>query len=156
MALPFSSGTTGLPKGVMLTHSALVSNVAQQVDGENPNMYIHSDDVMLCLLPLFHIYALHMVLCSLRTGAAVLSVEKFNEMGVLLELIERYKVSVAPLVPPLVLGMAKSGEVERFDMSSMRMLISGAAPLGKDLETALQARIPNATLAQVRKFIRNS
>ena len=115
-------------------------------------MYIHQDDIMLCLLPLYHIYALHMVLCSLRSGAAVLIVEKY-EMGVLLELIERYKVSVAPLVPPLVLAMVKSGEVERYDVSSVRMLISGAAPLGKDLEMALHARITNATLAQVRKFI---
>jgi 4-coumarate--CoA ligase len=59
VALPYSSGTTGLPKGVMLTHRGLVTSVAQQVDGENPNLYFHSGDVILCVLPLFHIYSLN-------------------------------------------------------------------------------------------------
>ncbi|GLJ27061.1 hypothetical protein SUGI_0530550 [Cryptomeria japonica] len=148
VALPFSSGTTGLPKGVMLTHDMLISNVAQQVDGENPNMYLHTNDVMLCLLPLFHIYALLMVLCSLRNGTAVLIVEKF-EMCALLELVESFKVSVARLVPPLVLAMTKNSVVDKYDLSSLRMLILGAAPLGKDLEVALQEKVPNATLGQV-------
>ncbi|GLJ27063.1 hypothetical protein SUGI_0530580 [Cryptomeria japonica] len=147
VALPFSSGTTGLPKGVMLTHSALVSTVAQQVDGENTNVHLRPDDVMLCLLPLFHIYSLNMLLCSLRSGASVLIVEKF-EMCTLLRLIQSFKVSFAPLVPPLVLAMAKNPAVEKYDLSSLRMLMSGAAPLGKDLEEALQAKIPNATIAQ--------
>ncbi|XP_057811502.1 4-coumarate--CoA ligase 1-like, partial [Salvia miltiorrhiza] len=73
VALPYSSGTMGLPKGVMLTHKGLVTSVAQQVDGKNPNLYIHSEDVMLCVLPLFHIYSLNSVLlCGLRVGAAIL------------------------------------------------------------------------------------
>ncbi|XP_020594184.1 4-coumarate--CoA ligase 2-like, partial [Phalaenopsis equestris] len=58
VALPYSSGTTGLPKGVMLTHRSLVTSVAQQVDGENPNLYFDKEDVLLCVLPLFHIYSL--------------------------------------------------------------------------------------------------
>ncbi|KAJ6819896.1 putative 4-coumarate--CoA ligase 3 [Iris pallida] len=50
VALPFSSGTTGLPKGVMLTHKGLVTSVAQQVDGENPNLYFRKEDVIVCVL----------------------------------------------------------------------------------------------------------
>lgn len=68
-ALPFSSGTTGLPKGVVLTHKSLITSVAQQVDGDNPNLYLKSNDVVLCVLPLFHIYSLNSVLLnSIRSG----------------------------------------------------------------------------------------
>lgn len=149
VALPFSSGTTGLPKGVQLTHRSLISSIAQQVDGENPNLYLRTDDVVLCVLPLFHIYSLNSVLlCSLRAGASVLMMPKF-EIGAMLGLIERHKVSVAAVVPPLVLALAKNPVVESYDLSSIRIVISGAAPLGKELETALRCRLPQAILGQV-------
>ncbi|XP_022719877.1 4-coumarate--CoA ligase 2-like [Durio zibethinus] len=148
VALPFSSGTTGLPKGVVLTHKSLITSVAQQVDGENPNLYLKHDDVVLCVLPLFHIYSLNSVLlCSLRAGAAVLLMQKF-EIGALLELIQRHKVSVAAVVPPLVLALAKNPMVAQFDLSSIRAVLSGAAPLGKELEGALRGRVPQAVLGQ--------
>ncbi|KAK4489826.1 hypothetical protein RD792_000470 [Penstemon davidsonii] len=148
VALPFSSGTTGLPKGVILTHKSLITSVAQQVDGENPNLYLKSDDVVLCVLPLFHIYSLNSVLlCSLRAGSAVLLMQKF-EIGSLLELIQRHKVSVAAVVPPLVLALAKNPLVDKFDLSSIRMVLSGAAPLGKELEAALLTRLPQAVFGQ--------
>ncbi|MED6196661.1 4-coumarate--CoA ligase 1 [Stylosanthes scabra] len=149
VALPYSSGTTGLPKGVMLTHKGLVTSVAQQVDGENPNLYIDENDVVVCVLPLFHIYSLNSVLlCGLRVGAAIVIMHKFEVVG-LLEAVEKHRVSVAPLVPPIVLAIVKSGEVGRYDLSSIRMVMSGAAPLGKDLEDALRANLPNATFGQV-------
>nr|AMW91731.1 CoA ligase-like protein 5 [Scutellaria baicalensis] len=148
VALPFSSGTTGLPKGVILTHKSLITSVAQQVDGENPNLYLKQDDVVLCVLPLFHIYSLNSVLlCSLRAGAAVLMMQKF-EIGSLLELIQRHRVSVAAVVPPLVLALAKNPMVDNFDLSSIRMVLSGAAPLGKELEGALLSRLPQAIFGQ--------
>ncbi|MFQ6623750.1 hypothetical protein Gotur_003740 [Gossypium turneri] len=148
VALPFSSGTTGLPKGVVLTHKSLITSVAQQVDGENPNLYLTHDDVVLCVLPLFHIYSLNSVLlCSLRAGAAVLLMQKF-EIGTLLELIQRHKVSVAAVVPPLVVLLAKNPVVAQFDLSSIRVVLSGAAPLGKELEDALRGRVPQAVLGQ--------
>lgn len=148
VALPFSSGTTGLPKGVLLTHKSLITSVAQLVDGENPNFYLTNGDVVLCVLPLFHIFSLHSVLlCSLRAGAGVLLMQKF-EMGGLLELIQRHKVSVAAVVPPLVLALAKNPMVAEYDLSSIRMVLSGAAPLGKELEDALRNRVPQAILGQ--------
>ncbi|KAK6155424.1 hypothetical protein DH2020_009672 [Rehmannia glutinosa] len=148
VALPFSSGTTGLPKGVILTHRSLITSVAQQVDGENPNLYLKSDDVVLCVLPLFHIYSLNSVLlCSLRAGAAVLLMQKF-EIGTLLELIQRHRVSVAAVVPPLVLALAKNLLVDKFDLGSIRLVLSGAAPLGKELEAALLSRVPQAVFGQ--------
>lgn len=149
VALPFSSGTTGFPKGVILSHKSLISSIAQQVDGENPNLYLKSDDIVLCVLPLFHVYSLNSVLlCSLRAGAGVLLMQKF-EIGSLLELIQRHRVSVAPVVPPLVLALAKNHMVASFDLSSIRIVLSGAAPLGKELEDALRSRLPQAAFGQV-------
>ncbi|XP_052186664.1 4-coumarate--CoA ligase 2-like [Diospyros lotus] len=148
VALPFSSGTTGLPKGVVLTHNSLITSVAQQVDGENPNLHLKEDDVVLCVLPLFHIYSLNSVLlCSMRAGAAVLLMHKF-EIGALLELIQRHRVTVAAVVPPLVLALAKNPMVAGFDLSSLRLVLSGAAPLGKELEQALRDRVPQAIFGQ--------
>ncbi|XP_020577407.1 probable 4-coumarate--CoA ligase 2 [Phalaenopsis equestris] len=142
VALPYSSGTTGLPKGVVLTHRSLITSIAQQVDGENPNLFLKSDDVVLCVLPLFHIFSLNSVLlCSLRSGAAVVIMPKF-EIGAMLELIEKCKVTVVAVVPPLVLALAKSAMVERFDLNSIRIVISGAAPLGEGLQAALRRRLP--------------
>lgn len=149
VALPYSSGTTGLPKGVMLTHRGLVTSVAQQVDGDNPNLYFHREDVLLCILPLFHIYSLNSVLlCGLRVGAAILIMQKF-EIVKLLELVEKYKVTVAPFVPPIVLAIAKSPEVQNYNLSSIRIVMSGAAPMGKELEDAVRAKLPDAKLGQV-------
>ena len=150
VALPYSSGTTGLPKGVVLTHGGLVSSVAQQVDGENPNLHMRAgEDVVLCVLPLFHIFSLNSVLlCAVRAGAAVMLMPKF-EMGAMLEGIERWRVTVAAVVPPLVLALARSAVVEKHDLSSIRIVLSGAAPLGKELEDALRGRLPQAIFGQV-------
>ncbi|KNA08214.1 hypothetical protein SOVF_164750 [Spinacia oleracea] len=148
VALPFSSGTTGLPKGVVLTHKSLSTCVAQQVDGENPNMHLTEDDVLLCVLPLFHIFSLNSVLMiALRSGSGILIMPKFD-INSLLELIQKHRVSVAMVVPPLVLALAKNPTVGNFDLSSIRMVMSGAAPLGKELEDALRERIPQAVLGQ--------
>ncbi|KAH7564923.1 hypothetical protein ACOSP7_021160 [Xanthoceras sorbifolium] len=148
VALPYSSGTTGLPKGVMLTHQGLVTSVAQQVDGDNPNLYFHSEDVILCVLPMFHVYALNSImLCGLRVGATILIMQKF-EINSLLQLAQKHKVTVAPIVPPIVLAIAKSPDTDKYDLSSIRILKSGAAPLGKELEDAVRAKFPNAILGQ--------
>ncbi|CAM8986769.1 unnamed protein product [Rhodiola kirilowii] len=148
VALPFSSGTTGLPKGVILTHKNLITSVAQQVDGENPNLYLSHSDMVLCVLPLFHIYSLNSVLlCSMRAGSGVLLMHKF-EIGTLLQQIEKHRVSVAAVVPPLVIALAKNTKVAEFDLSSIRVVLSGAAPLGKELEDALRSRVPQATFGQ--------
>ncbi|KAK7312150.1 hypothetical protein VNO77_35802 [Canavalia gladiata] len=148
VALPFSSGTTGLAKGVVLTHRSLITSVAQQVDGENPNVYMKEEDVVLCVLPLFHIFSMHTVMmCALRAGSGILLMERF-EIRALLGAIERHRVSVAMVVPPLVVALAKNPEVEKYDLSSIRLVMSGAAPLGKELEEALRRRLPGAILGQ--------
>nr|AWJ58441.1 4-coumarate CoA ligase [Boehmeria nivea] len=149
VALPYSSGTTGLPKGVMVTHKALVTSVAQQVEGENPNLYMHAEDVILCVLPLFHIYALNSVLlCGLRVGATVVVVPRF-ELGGTLALVERHRVTVVPLVPPIAAALVRCDEAARHrDLSSVRMVITGGAPMGKELEEAVREKLPMAVLGQ--------
>lgn len=149
VALPYSSGTTGLPKGVMLTHKGLVTSIGQQVDGDNPNLYYHTEDTILCVLPLFHIYSLNSVLlCGLRAKATILLMPKF-EINALLTLIHKHKVTIAPVVPPIVLAISKSPDLNKYDLSSIRVLKSGGAPLGKELEHAVRAKFPNAKLGQV-------
>lgn len=156
VCLPYSSGTTGLPKGVMLTHKSLVSSVSQQVDGEAPNFNITVEDTLMCVLPMFHIYSLNSILlCGLRVGATLVIMPKF-ELPKLLDLIQRHKVTMGPFVPPIVLAIAKNPIVENYDLSSMRMVMSGAAPLGRELEDAFRARLPNAVLGQVTKPFTNS
>ena len=148
VALPYSSGTTGLPKGVMLTHRSLITSVAQQVDGENPNLYFSKEDVLLCLLPLFHIYSLNSVLLAgLRAGSAMVIMRKFD-IGALVELVRAHGITIAPFVPPIVVEIAKSPQVTAGDLASIRMVMSGAAPMGKDLQDAFMAKIPNAVLGQ--------
>ncbi|KAA0058681.1 4-coumarate--CoA ligase 1-like [Cucumis melo var. makuwa] len=148
VALPYSSGTTGLPKGVMLTHKGLITSVAQQMDGENPNLYYHADDVILSVLPFFHIYSLNSILlCGLRVGATILIMQKFDIVS-LLQLIEKHKISIMPIVPPIFLAIAKSPEFEKYDVSSVRVLMSGGAPLGKELEDAVREKFPTAVLGQ--------
>jgi 4-coumarate--CoA ligase len=150
VALPYSSGTTGLPKGVMLTHRSLSTSVAQQVDGDNPNIGLTAADVVLCSLPMFHIYSLNTILmCGLRVGAAIVVVRRFD-LRRMMELVERHRITVAPLVPPIVVAVAKSDEAAAHDLSSVRMVLSGAAPMGKDIEDAFVAKLPGAVLGQVR------
>eukprot|EP00253_Pinus_taeda_P005999 PITA_05999 len=149
VALPYSSGTTGLPKGVMLTHKSLVSTVSQQVDGENPNYYLHQGDVCLCLLPLYHIYSLVTIfLCSLKAGAALVIMQKFN-IGVVLEYIQKHRITVVPLVPPAVSDISKTPLVLNYDVSSVRRFVSGGSPiLDHEVGKRLRDRFPNASYGQ--------
>ncbi|XP_006659243.1 probable 4-coumarate--CoA ligase 1 [Oryza brachyantha] len=148
VALPYSSGTTGLPKGVMLTHRSLSTSVAQQVDGDNPNIGLHAGDVILCALPMFHIYSLNTIMmCGLRVGAAIVVMRRFD-LAAMMDLVERHRVTIAPLVPPIVVSVAKSEAAASRDLSSVRMVLSGAAPMGKDIEDAFMAKLPGAVLGQ--------
>lgn len=148
VALPYSSGTTGLPKGVMLSHRGLVTSVAQVVDGDNPNLHLREDDVVLCVLPMFHVYALHSILlCGMRAGAALVIMKRFDTVR-MFELVERHGITIVPLVLPIAVEIAKTDAIDRHDLSSVRMVISGAAPMGKELQDILRAKLPRAVLGQ--------
>lgn len=74
------------------------------------------------------------------------------EIGWLMEVIQKYKVTMAPIVPPIVLAIVKSPVVDEYDLSSIRRVMSGAAPMGKELEDVVRAKLPNAKLGQVVFF----
>ena len=136
----YSSGTTGRPKGVELTHRNLVSNIVCMHAQDVP--YLRPSEVFLGVLPMFHCYCLVVVLFySLWLDSAIVVMPRFD-LSHMLSHIERYKVSWLHIVPPIVIGLAKSPLVEGRDLSSVRIVFSGAAPLGADVEEAARKRLP--------------
>ncbi|EQC33856.1 hypothetical protein SDRG_08537 [Saprolegnia diclina VS20] len=132
--LPFSSGTTGPPKGVRLSFGGLTSNVVQasSIDRMGPHA--------IMVLPYFHIYATFMMNWAMYQGSAQVVLPKFDP-STFLHCLERYKVEKAHLVPPLVAFLAKHPMVDQYDLSATKHVISGAAPMGEELEQQLEARL---------------
>src|SRR5436309_5555950 len=140
VALPYSSGTTGLPKGVMLTHYNLVANLRQCEGAENFDSFKEGDRV-IAVLPYFHIYGLVVIMkLGLCQGATIISMPRFDFQE-FLGAMQKYRITIAPLVPPIVLGMVKQPAVAQFDLSSVRMVFSGAAPLGEDIARELSRKL---------------
>lgn len=131
-ALPFSSGTSGLPKAVMLSHYNLVANVLQSREdvtlGYKPNQ-----DCILAILPFFHIYGQTIIMMSgLFCGVKVVSLPKFEPTS-FMEAIQKYHPTYLPIAPPLVLFLARNPLVLNYDVSSIQQVVLGAAPLSLGL-----------------------
>jgi acyl-CoA synthetase (AMP-forming)/AMP-acid ligase II len=137
-ALPYSSGTTGLPKGVMLSHHNLVANV-YQVLGPNAAQ-LRTDDIMLCFLPLYHIYGLTVALTlSLTLGSTLVLMPRFD-MQKLSALLSQEGVTMMPVVPPAINAMCQAVEAGIFPKEhKVRWIKSGAAPLAPELARRLTA-----------------
>ncbi|MEX1279519.1 MAG: 4-coumarate--CoA ligase family protein [Acidimicrobiia bacterium] len=139
--LPYSSGTTGLSKGVMLTHHNLVANIEQTLARAGIG---DEDEVLIAVLPFFHIYGMQVLMnAGLRAGATIVTMPRFDLPG-FLEAIQTYRVTRAYLVPPIILALAKHPLVDQYDLSSLTYISSGAAPLdGATAEEAATRVGPN-------------
>ncbi|MGW1889986.1 4-coumarate--CoA ligase family protein [Streptomyces sp. NPDC002004] len=136
-ALPYSSGTTGTPKGVMLTHRSIATNLAQL----EPLTPMGPGDRILAVLPLFHIYGLTALMnAPLRNGATVVVLPRFD-LDAFLGAIEKHRITGLYVAPPIVLALAKHPAVAQYDLSSLRYLISAAAPLDAALAEACSRRL---------------
>src|SRR5438046_1458207 len=135
--LPYSSGTTGFPKGVMLTHRNLVANLIQTTTVQ----HVGAADRIIAVLPFFHIYGMQVVMnLALWSGATLVTLPRF-ELEPFLALLQTHRITRAFLVPPLVLALANHPAVDRYDLSSLRAMMSGAAPLDAALEAACVRRV---------------
>ncbi len=133
--MPYSSGTTGKPKGVMLTHFNIVSNMRQvfAVDVVRP------EDVMVNMAPLYHATGLSFMIGVLGAGATIVLMRKFD-LETWLALNERYRATFLFGPPPVVLAVTKSPLWDKFRLDSLRCMVSGAAPLGADLHQSFEQR----------------
>jgi long-chain acyl-CoA synthetase len=134
-ALPYSSGTTGLPKGVMLTHRTLVCNQLQYLHGSG----IGPDDVYPIFLPLSHIYGVMLMNAALGSGARQILMERFD-LETLISTIQKYGVTILHLVPPVLLALANAAGLDRSQFRTVRYALSAAAPLAPDVARRVEQR----------------
>lgn len=135
--MPYSSGTTGTPKGVMLSHTNLVANVCQV----RAVMDVESDDVVLALLPFFHIYGMTVLLnIAIKKRAKLVTMPRF-ELEQFLTLIQDQRCSYLFIAPPIAVALAKHPLVDAYDLSSVRAILSGAAPIDSNLAGAVAERL---------------
>jgi acyl-CoA synthetase (AMP-forming)/AMP-acid ligase II len=140
-ALPYSSGTTGRPKGVRLSHRNLIANLAQIEDH-----LLGRDDVVMAVLPFFHIYGMTVLLnLALRRRATLVTMPRFD-LTAFLQALAEYRVSWGFIAPPIAVALAKQSLVDEYDLSELRVVFSGAAPLDGALGRALAERLGVAVI----------
>ncbi|KAI0324379.1 acetyl-CoA synthetase-like protein [Cubamyces sp. BRFM 1775] len=148
--LCFSSGTTGKPKAVVISHYSIIANLIQLgkylhlTDGSIPaeELAYKPGGVALGVLPFYHVYGMHMVLFgSFWLGSAVVVSQRF-QLERMLESIQRYRITHLYLVPPMAILMCKSPDVTKYDLSSVYFFIVGAAPVSAELTDQLVRVLP--------------
>jgi acyl-CoA synthetase (AMP-forming)/AMP-acid ligase II len=136
-ALPYSSGTTGNPKGVMLTHRNLVANVAQiwPIQGVGPH------DAVVAVMPFFHIYGMTVLLNAALHARARLVIMPAFDLAKFLAAIAEHRCTVAFIAPPVAVALAKHPVIDDYDLSSLKVVMSGAAPLDDELAHRVGERL---------------
>jgi len=138
VVLPYSSGTTGLPKGVMLTHRNLAANLAQT---QHILKVEQGVERVIAVLPFFHIYGMQVLMNNvIHRGGTVVTMPRFD-LAEFLRILQDHAITIAYLVPPIVLALAKHPMVLGYDLSSLRLIFSGAAPLSGELADEVRERL---------------
>ena len=138
--LAYSSGTTGLPKGVMLSHRNIIADVLQ-INGAMGKWYSSGKDKMLGVLPFFHIYGLTgLVHQTLHRGIEVVVMPGFD-LKLFLQTVQEHKITFIYVAPPVIVRLARDKMVDDYDLSSVKMMTCGAAPLTKELVDAVHKRV---------------
>ncbi|XP_066939490.1 uncharacterized protein [Macrobrachium rosenbergii] len=143
--IPYSSGTTGLPKGVELTSKNWLAVLS--VIGRKEYLDVTNGDISLGILPFFHAFGMAMCLTSLCNGMTMVTLPRFIPEH-FLKAIQTYKVTLLPLVPPLAIFLAKHDVVNQFDLTCVNNIICGAAPLSKDIQEKLSERLAGVRVRQ--------
>lgn len=144
--LLYSSGTTGESKGVVLTHRNFIAAATmvtsdQDERGEPPNVF-------LCFLPMFHIFGLSVItFAQLQRGNAVVVMSGFA-MDSVMKAVQQHRVTHVFCVPPVMIALAKHGRAGKYDLSSLKFIGSGAAPLGRDVMEVVARNFPDAEIVQ--------
>ena len=139
-ALPYSSGTTGRPKGVRLSHRNLLSNT-YQIEPLLNAIDVDSNDTVMAVLPFFHVYGMNALLnVTLYLKAHLITMPKFDLVQ-FLELHVKHKITFTFIAPPIAVALAKHPIVANYDLSHLRTLLSGAAKLDAELARAVQDRL---------------
>ncbi|KAJ0238238.1 4-coumarate--CoA ligase-like 9 [Hirschfeldia incana] len=145
-AILFSSGTTGRVKGVLLTHRNVIAStaVSHQRAVNDPVDY---DRVGLFPLPLFHVFGFAMMIRAITLGEKLVLLGRF-ELEAMMKAVEKYKVTGMPVSPPLIVALVKSELTKKYDLSSLRSLGCGGAPLGKDIAERFKRKFPGVDIVQ--------
>lgn len=144
LTIPYSSGTTGAPKGVMLSHFNVVANALQVTNGGHlPDSSLRLTDIdrILAVLPFYHIYGMCVLLVGALLKRASIVIMPSFEPQTFLTAIQDHRITKAHLVPPIILFLAKADVVSKYDLSSLETVFSGAAPLSQATADALSSRL---------------
>ena len=137
VVLPYSSGTTGVNKGVMLSHRNLIANIAQVLYPAD----ISADEKFIAVLPFFHIYGMQVLMnTGLRAGATIITMPRFD-LEQFLQMHQEHGITRSFVAPPIVVALAKHPMVDNYDLSSLHQVFSGAAPLSASLALEAGARL---------------